>query len=144
MFNHKIQPLIDFAMWNFLQPGHQEANIPALKEAVNELISITKQKTAGQRDNSKDISFDINHAFTRWNIFGNNAYLSTYPANPNYAELLNPNYDIKGQKMISSHVEEILKRYPDYYGKMTWDEYVDLYKKMYGKDIYVIQETIHR
>ena len=58
MFNHKIQPLIDFAMWSFLQSGHQEANIPALKEAVNELVSITKQKTAGQRENSKDISFD--------------------------------------------------------------------------------------
>ena len=88
--------------------------------------------------------FDINHTFTRWNVFGNNAYLSTYPANPNYAELLNPNYDIKGQEMMSSHVEEILKIYPDYYGKMTWDEYVDIYKEMYGKDIYVIQETIHR
>lgn len=35
-------------MWHFLMDGGQKANIPALKEAVYDLIRMTTQKTAGQ------------------------------------------------------------------------------------------------
>jgi len=56
--NKSIQPMLDLAMWSFLQPHHQEANIGQLKEAVNELLKMTMQKTSGQRPGSKDLSFD--------------------------------------------------------------------------------------
>lgn len=56
--NKKIQPMLDLAIWSFLQPHHQEVDIEGLKEAVNELIQMTTQKTAGQRTGSKDLSFD--------------------------------------------------------------------------------------
>ena len=36
-------------MWRFLMDGGQKANIPALKEYVYELIQMTTQKTAGQK-----------------------------------------------------------------------------------------------
>ena len=45
-------------MWNFLKMGNQKANIPLLKEYVFDLIQLMTQKTAGQRGNKTDISFD--------------------------------------------------------------------------------------
>ena len=44
-------------MWTFLMTYGQEANIPALKEYVYDLIGMTTQKTAGQR---KKVKHDIN------------------------------------------------------------------------------------
>lgn len=49
--------LTSFCIWTFLQPGGQRENIPALKEAVAELIQMTQQKTAGQRG-GKDMSWE--------------------------------------------------------------------------------------
>jgi hypothetical protein len=46
------------SMWDFLKDGNQTANIPALKEAVYDLIQMATQKTAGQGRNKKDISFN--------------------------------------------------------------------------------------
>lgn len=40
-------------MWHFLMDGGQKANIPALKEYVYDLIKMTTQKTAGQRQTAK-------------------------------------------------------------------------------------------
>lgn len=46
-------------MWTFLMSNGQKANIPALKEYVYDLIGMTTQKTAGQRQAVKrDISWD--------------------------------------------------------------------------------------
>ena len=46
-------------MWKFLMDNGQEANIPALKEYVYDLIKMITQKTAGQRATAKnDISWD--------------------------------------------------------------------------------------
>ena len=46
-------------MWKFLMDGGQKANIPALKEYVYDLIQMTTQKTAGQRQTAKShISWD--------------------------------------------------------------------------------------
>lgn len=45
-------------MWAFLMDGGQEANIPALKEAVYDLIKATTQKDAGQRGKSQNINWD--------------------------------------------------------------------------------------
>lgn len=45
-------------MWAFLMDKGQKANIPALKEYVYDLIRMTTQKDAGQRGNSKNISWD--------------------------------------------------------------------------------------
>jgi len=45
-------------MWDFLKMGNQRANIPLLKEYVFDLIQLMTQKTAGQRGNKADISFD--------------------------------------------------------------------------------------
>lgn len=46
-------------MWKFLMDYGQEANIPALKEYVYDLIKMTTQKTAGQRVTAKqDISWE--------------------------------------------------------------------------------------
>lgn len=46
-------------MWTFLMDKGQEANIPALKEYVYDLIGMTTQKTAGQRKEAKhDIDWD--------------------------------------------------------------------------------------
>lgn len=53
--------LTEMAMWSFLQPGsHQQPNIEALKEAVNDLCHMTMQKTAGQGryGHRSDISWD--------------------------------------------------------------------------------------
>ena len=46
------------AMWFFLQDGHQEANIPALKEYVYDLIKATTQKDAGQRGKVSNINWN--------------------------------------------------------------------------------------
>ena len=40
-------------MWKFLMDGGQKANIPVLKEYVYDLIGMTTQKTAGQRQTAK-------------------------------------------------------------------------------------------
>lgn len=46
-------------MWHFLMDKGQKANIPALKEYVYDLIGMTTQKTAGQRETAKkDISWE--------------------------------------------------------------------------------------
>ncbi len=44
-------------MWSFLMTKGQEANVPALKDAVYDLIKMTTQKTAGQRAVKKDIDW---------------------------------------------------------------------------------------
>lgn len=44
-------------MWKFLMDGGQEANIPALKEYVYDLIKVTTQKDAGQRGKAGNIPF---------------------------------------------------------------------------------------
>lgn len=55
-------------MWTFLMTYGQEANIPALKEYVYDLIGMTTQKTAGQRKKVKhDINWD-NLNMTLWGI----------------------------------------------------------------------------
>jgi hypothetical protein len=50
-------PLEDFSMWAAYRAGGQTANIPALKELVNQWIQMATQKTAGQRG-GKDLSWD--------------------------------------------------------------------------------------
>lgn len=60
--------LKDF-MWDFVKDGKQQANIPALKEYVYDLIKLTTQKTAGQEPYKKasDLSFnDLD--MTLWSI----------------------------------------------------------------------------
>ena len=50
---------IKTTMWKFLMDKGQKENIPALKEYVFDLIKMTKQKTAGQRRETKnDIRWD--------------------------------------------------------------------------------------
>lgn len=48
---------IKSTMWSFLMTKGQKANIPALKDAVYDLIGMTTQKTAGQRGVKKDIDW---------------------------------------------------------------------------------------
>ena len=45
-------------MWRFLMTGKQKGNPQLLKEYVYDLIQMATQKTAGQRGNKNDISFD--------------------------------------------------------------------------------------
>lgn len=45
-------------MWMFLMDGCQKGNIPALKEYVYDLIGMTTQKTAGQREYAKKDDID--------------------------------------------------------------------------------------
>ena len=45
-------------MWKFLMDKGQKSNIPALKEYVYDLIQMTTQKTAGQREVKSHISWD--------------------------------------------------------------------------------------
>lgn len=45
-------------MWKFLMDKGQKSNIPALKEYVYDLIQMTTQKTAGQREVKGHISWD--------------------------------------------------------------------------------------
>lgn len=47
-------------MWTFLQMGQQKSNIPQLKKAIQDLIHMMTQKTAGQKVNTKDISLEQN------------------------------------------------------------------------------------
>lgn len=51
------KPLEDFLMWAALQNKGEKANIPLLKELVQDWIKMTTQKTAGQRG-GKDLSWD--------------------------------------------------------------------------------------
>lgn len=46
------------AMWQFFMDGGQQANIPALKVYVYDLIQMATQKTAGQRRGGKDMSWE--------------------------------------------------------------------------------------
>ena len=48
---------IKSTMWSFLMSKGQKANVPALKDAVYDLIKMTTQKTAGQRAVKKDIDW---------------------------------------------------------------------------------------
>lgn len=45
-------------MWGFLMDKGQKANIPALKEYVYDLIGMTTQKTAGQKQYAKKDHID--------------------------------------------------------------------------------------
>lgn len=45
-------------MWKFLMDYGQQANIPALKSYVYDLIQMTTQKTAGQRQVKGHISWE--------------------------------------------------------------------------------------
>ena len=47
-------------MWTFLQMGQQKSNIHQLKKAIQDLIHMMTQKTAGQKVNTKDISIEQN------------------------------------------------------------------------------------
>lgn len=49
---------MDELMWKFLEIGGQKANPKALKEYVNMLITMMKQKTSGQRNNKNDIDWN--------------------------------------------------------------------------------------
>ena len=51
------KPLEDFSMWAALQNKGKKANIPLLKELVQDWIKMITQKTAGQRG-GKDLSWD--------------------------------------------------------------------------------------
>lgn len=57
--NMKSNPAdeVKSTMWSFLMTKGQEANVPALKDAVYDLIKMTTQKTAGQRAVKKDIDW---------------------------------------------------------------------------------------
>ena len=48
----KNAPIMD-TMWKFLQIGGQKGSFEHLSEAVHNLIAMTTQKTAGQRDSKK-------------------------------------------------------------------------------------------
>lgn len=47
-------------MWSFMMMGNQRANIPRLKELLDQLRQLMIQKTAGQRrdDPSETVSFE--------------------------------------------------------------------------------------
>ena len=45
-------------MWHFLEMGGQEANIPALKDAVMKLCQAVRQNTAGQRGKNGEVNWD--------------------------------------------------------------------------------------
>lgn len=51
---------IEDPMWSFLATHGQQANIPRLKECVNDFIQLLTQKTGGQQSQSRkdDISID--------------------------------------------------------------------------------------
>lgn len=57
-------------MWFFLMQGGQRANIPALKEAVNDLCHATMQKNAGQEPYAKktDINWSRDMDSIMWRI----------------------------------------------------------------------------
>lgn len=52
------RPLKDFSMWAMLQSGGQKPNVPLLRQLIRDWITMATQKDAGQRKNSKGISFD--------------------------------------------------------------------------------------
>lgn len=68
MKNNPANGLKD-VMWDFVKDGKQQANIPALKEYVYDLIGMTTQKTAGQENYKKasDLSFE-DLDMTLWSI----------------------------------------------------------------------------
>ena len=66
--NENPANILKDTMWTFLMDKGQKANIPALKEYVYDLIKMTTQKTAGQRQTAKR---DIDWAeldMTLWSI----------------------------------------------------------------------------
>ena len=40
-------------MWTFLQMGQQKSNVPTLKKAIQDLITMMTQKNSGHRGNDK-------------------------------------------------------------------------------------------
>ena len=63
-------------MWEMFEKGQRSANPYALGEHVNELIHMTKQKTACQNrsDNRKDIPFELLDLI-KWSIICEACYL---------------------------------------------------------------------
>ena len=55
-------------MWQMFQTFGQKANIPALKQYCYDLIQMATQKDAGQRKDSKGLSFSDNLHMTLWGI----------------------------------------------------------------------------
>lgn len=52
-------------MWTFLQMGQQKSNIPTLKNAIKDLITMMTQKNSGQRGNDKkSINWEENFDMT--------------------------------------------------------------------------------
>ena len=52
-------------MWTFLQMGQQKSNIPTLKNAIKDLITMMTQKSSGQRPNdNKSINWEENFDMT--------------------------------------------------------------------------------
>lgn len=59
--------LEDFGMWAMLQDRGQHANISALKSLVHDWITLSTQKTAGQRvDNRKGIPWEPGSKAVSW------------------------------------------------------------------------------
>lgn len=56
--DHNPANEIKEVMWKFLMDYGQQANIPALKSYVYDLIQMTTQKTAGQRQVKGNISWE--------------------------------------------------------------------------------------
>lgn len=52
-------------MWTFVQMGQQKPNIPTLKNAIKDLITMMTQKSSGQRTNdNKSINWEENFDMT--------------------------------------------------------------------------------
>lgn len=52
-------------MWTFLQMGQQKSNVPTLKKAIQDLITMMTQKNSGQRPNdNKSINWEENFDMT--------------------------------------------------------------------------------
>ena len=52
-------------MWTFLQMGQQKSNVPTLKKAIQDLITMMTQKNSGHRGNDKkSINWEENFDMT--------------------------------------------------------------------------------
>ena len=61
--------MLEDPMWQMFKTFGQKADYLALKKAVYDLIQMSTQKTAGQRDNKKsDTSWEENLDMTLWTI----------------------------------------------------------------------------
>lgn len=66
---NQMSEMVKDAMWYFLMRGGQQANIPALEEAVNELCHAMMQKTGGQAKYAKSGDVDFkNLDWIMWRI----------------------------------------------------------------------------